>query len=383
MSKHFEFKRVVTAATKEDAQSITDKLKKFRNGAKGFADKTLKDVNTAYEGFRKDYVDGPLAEIESVVNTVGESIDAVIGGATTGVLESEVFPKDFARELCFRMDFFEYDRSERFSKAKRHPKATIILPLPRNIGTQTAVGYSTESLGTGGVIENTVRNAGGVPTGGDSIDQLKAIAASIGSGAAQVGESLGLKAINSLSEGTVGAVAGFIPNPHLATLFTGMDMRSFNFTIQCTSTSPEDSAALQKIIKMIKKYSLPAISEKRISLSYPHEVFISFSEAGYANPPRTPLDTIFKFKRCVLKGININIGSQGTPSFFNNLEPTELTIDLEFTETEIETANDYGGAASEDLSTKAASAAGGAVTEVNKLIKDTKGLAASLDSGGS
>jgi hypothetical protein len=134
---------------------------------------------------------------------------------------------------------------------------------------------------------------------------------------------------------------------------------------------------------MIKKYSLPAISEKRISLSYPHEVFISFSEAGYANPPRTPLDTIFKFKRCVLKGININIGSQGTPSFFNNLEPTELTIDLEFTETEIETANDYGGAASEDLSTKAASAATAGFEQGKKLLEDAKGLAASRDREGS
>ena len=209
------------------------------------------------------------------------------------------------------------------------------------------------------------------------------ISASIGSGAAQVGESLGLKAINALSEGTVGVVAGFVPNPHLATLFTGMDMRSFNFTIQCTATSPEDSAALQRIITMIKKYSLPSISEKRISLSYPHEVFISFSEAGYANPPRTPLDKIFSFKRCVLKGINITVGSQGTPSFFNNLEPTELTIDLEFTETEIETANDFGGSASEDLSTQAARAATDGLAKGKKLADESRNLAASRDKEGS
>lgn len=375
-------KDVETAATKEDAETIADKLRSFRDGAKGFADRTLKEVNDAYTGFRKEYVDGPLSEIESVVNVVGESVDAIVGGATTGVLESEVFPKDFARELCFRMDFFEYDRSARFEKAKKHPRATIILPLPRNIGTQTAIGYSSESLGTGGVIENAVRNAGSVPSG-DSIDQLKAIAANIGSGAASVGESLGLKAINALSEGTVGVVAGFIPNPHLATLFTGMDMRSFNFTIQCTSSSPEDSAALHNIINMIKKYALPAVSEKRISLAYPHEVFISFSEAGYANPPRTPLDNIFRFKRCVLKGINVNVGSQGTPSFFNNLEPTELTIDLEFTETEIETANDYGAAGGQDLSSKAAAAATTGLEQGRKLAEDTRGIAASRDKEGS
>jgi hypothetical protein len=376
-------KDVETAATKQDAKSIADKLRSFRAGAKGFADQTLKDVNNAYAGFRKDYVDGPLSEIESVVNIVGDSVDAIVGGATTGVLESEVFPKDFARELCFRMDFFEYDRSARFEKAKKHPKATVILPLPRNIGTQTAIGYSSESLGTGGIIENAVRNSGGIPSGGDSIDQLKAIAANLGSGASAVGESLGLKAINALSEGTVGAIAGFTPNPHLATLFTGMDMRSFNFTIQCTSSSPEDSAALHNIINMMKKYALPAISEKRISLAYPHEVFISFSEAGYANPPRTPLDNIFRFKRCVLKGININVGSQGTPSFFNNLEPTELTIDLEFTETEIETANDYGAAGGEDLSKKVSAAATDAFSNIGQSATDAKRLAASSDKEGS
>ena len=122
----------------------------------------------------------------------------------------------------------------------------------------------------------------------------------------------------------------------------------------------------------MKRYSLPALSQKRISLSYPHEVFISFSEAGYADPPRTPLDSIFKFKRCVLKGINITVGSQGTPSFFNNLEPTEMTIDLEFTETQIETANDYGGSAGEDLSTKAVAKAGQGLKKVGDGIQARK-----------
>ena len=359
------FKKLVEKVNPTDIQ---DSLKNLKNGAKGFANDKLKDLNKSYGEFKDKYVGKPLESIEGLVDTVGDSVDAIVGGATTGVMESEVFPKDFARELCFRMDFYEYDRSDRFQKAKKHPVATVILPLPRNIATQTSIGYSTESLGLGGIVENALR---GVDGGGgiSSIEQLKALAADVGKAGGSIGESLALKAANSLSDGAVGAVAGFIPNPHLATLFTGMDIRNFNFSIQCTSTSPEDSAALHNIINIMKRYSLPSLSQKRISLSYPHEVFISFSEAGYADPPRTPLDNIFKFKRCVLKGINITVGSQGTPSFFNNLEPTEMTIDLEFTETQIETANDYGAAAGEDLSTKAAATAGQGLKSIGDGIQ--------------
>lgn len=366
---------------KVDANKVQDKLQSLRDGKDaddsffGKARNKLESVAKEYNDFRTKYVDGPLTKVEGLVNTIGHSVDAIVAGATTGVLESEVFPKDYARELCFRMDFYEYDRSDRFSKAKSTPKASVILPLPRNIATQTSVGYSTESLGLGGVVENALRGVDGTVDGQTGVEALKSIAKQIGGVAGNVTESLGLKAANALSEGTIGAVAGFTPNPHLATLFTGMDIRNFSFSIQCTATSPEDSAALQNVIKTIKKYALPALSPKRISLSYPHEVFISFSEAGYADPPRTPLDNIFRFKRCVLKSVNVTVGSQGTPSFFNNLEPTEMTIDLEFTETQIETAQDYGGGqGAEDISDQIAEAAkgiGSSAIDLGKKVADS------------
>lgn len=358
---------------KVDTNKVQDKLQGLRDGKDsddsffGAARNKLEDIAEAYDDFREKYVEGPLNKIEGLVNTIGHSVDAIVAGATTGVLESEVFPKDYARELCFRMDFYEYDRSDRFSKAKSTPKACVILPLPRNIATQTSIGYSTESLGLGGVVENALRGVDGTD-GATGIEALKALAKDVGNVTGSVGESLALKAANALSEGTIGAVAGFTPNPHLATLFTGMDIRNFSFSIQCTATSPEDSAALQNVLKTIKKYALPALSPKRISLSYPHEVFISFSEAGYADPPRTPLDNIFRFKRCVLKSVNVTVGSQGTPSFFNNLEPTEMTIDLEFTETQIETAADYGGAAGEEVSDQAISAVKDSFNSFKKSI---------------
>lgn len=325
-------------------ENFNKQLKDTARGKEGTSESTKKSLLDKYNEYSKS-VESAVSEVENFAVAVGESVDAIVAGATTGVFNSEVFPKDYARELCFRMDFFAYDRKHRFKKAKSHPRASVILPLPRNISTQTSIGYSTSELGTFGVLENTLQNidGGAVARQDGFINSIGAAAVEAARAGVSGGENLGFRALNALSGGGVGAVAGFIPNPHLATLFTGMEMRKFTFSIQCTSTNEADSAALQKIIRTLKQHSLPRLASTRTQLQYPHEVFISFSEGGYRrNGAMTPLDKMFNFKRCVLDGITINVGSQGTPTFFNNLEPTELTIDLSFTETEIETANDYG-----------------------------------------
>lgn len=350
----------------------------------------------------KGSVEGVLDSVDKVTSAVGESVEAVMGAAQTGVFETATFPLNFSRELCLRLDFIKYDRRNRFETAKVYPAACIILPLPQTLNFGQGVNYNFTDLGLSGQIESqfqsgefndigtTVTRAGSTIQSAVETAQTQGTVAGIQSGlsgimnainstssgqaAVTTGVSAGLRSLQGASDLFGGSTAsvistnlGVIPNPHLANVFQGIQPRSFNFRMVLQVSSPEESAALQTVVQKIRKYYLPAISSDRSALAYPHEVNVSFSEAGYSKKnPKTPLDKVFSLKRCVLENMSLDVGADGTPAFFHNLEPVAVTMDLSFREVEISTANDFGLDAGKDLV--------GATTDVvNKAVGSNLG----------
>lgn len=333
----------------------------------------------------KDSVEKVVDSIDDVTSAVGESVEAVMGAAQTGVFETATFPLNFSRELCLRLDFIKYDRRNRFETAKVYPAACIILPLPQTLNFGQGVGYNFNDLGLSGQIESQFQRGEfndigtTIERGGTAIQSavetaqtqgtvaglksglsglMDAISStSAGSAATTTAVSGGLRSLQGASDLFGGSTAsvistnlGVIPNPHLANVFQGIQPRSFNFRMVLQVSSPEESAALQTVVEKIRKYYLPAISSDRSALAYPHEVNVSFSEAGYSKVnPKTPLDKMFSLKRCVLENMTLDVGADGTPAFFHNLEPVAVTMDLSFREVEISTANDFGLDPGKDL----------------------------------
>lgn len=370
-------KNIVSQSTNRKAK-IENPLKKNFNNSR--FSKAAQDLADTYGEFKKN-TSGVLDSINDFTSVIGDSAEAIMGAATTGVFETVTFPKNFSRELCLRLDFIQYDRKNRFKISKVYPKACVILPLPQNLSFGQGVNYNFSELGLFGQLENQLR--------GGSFDDIEQTIRSVGQAASTVAETASsqgvvagigagirkLQAIND-SSSTVDAIKstaafaglrtlqsagsvfggalegadsgitanlGVIPNPHLATLFQGIQPRTFSFRMVLQVSSQDESLALQDVIQKLRKFYLPAISADKTALSYPHEVNVSFSEGGYSSEsPRTPLDRLFSFKRCVLENVNVEIGSDGTPAFFHNLEPTAVTLDLTFREVEISTANDFG-----------------------------------------
>ena len=340
----------------------------------------LKGLSDTYESFQ-EATSGVLDPINNFTSAIGDSAEAIMGAATTGVFETVTFPKNFSRELCLRLDFIQYDRKNRFQTSKVYPKACIILPLPQNLSFGQGVNYNFSELGLFGQLENqlrdgnfndieqTIRSVGHAAQSGINVAKSEGFVAGIGAGIRELqqiaSESTTVNAITSTaafaglrslqsaggafggivegSDSAITANLGVIANPHLANIFQGIQPRTFSFRMVLQVSSQDESLALQDVIQNLRKFYLPARSADKTALSYPHEVNVSFSEGGYSSEsPRTPLDRLFSFKRCVLENVNIEIGSDGTPAFFHNLEPTAVTLDLTFREVEISTANDFG-----------------------------------------
>jgi len=359
-----------------DRKTIERRVKDTFNDSRFSA--VAKDLAEGY-GKYKGSIEGVLDPISDFTSAIGGSAEAIMNASQTGVFETVTFPKNFSRELCLRLDFVRYDRKNRFETSKVYPAACCILPLPQSLQFGQGVAYNFTNLGLFGQmetalrqgdfsdLEGTIRSAGQSVAAGVEATQSQGVVAGIGTGIKKISESLsasssagavtsaaaygGLRLLQGIGEvaGVDGIAAGItqnlgvIPNPHLATAFQGIEPRSFNFRMVLQVSSQDESIQLQEMIRTLRKYYLPALSTDRTALSYPHEVNVSFSEGGYSkDSPRTPGDQLFAFKRCVLESVTVDVGSDGTPAFFHNLEPTAVTLDLTFREVEISTANDFG-----------------------------------------
>lgn len=298
----------------------------------------LKDIKAIYQDAanRVSNVQSPAVGDSPQAPDENSNPDNVIAKQKRGGIETHVFPKDYSRELCFRMDFMKFERQSVFEDTKMLPLQTFILPLPRTIGFNQGVGYSQQELGLFGEVEARTRT---VQITGNAQEIATEAAKEAGAGLA----GAALRAFTQTDAGRVASQAfGFIPNPHLSNIFTGVALRQFRFQIQLTPRSEDEAGNLILILDKLRANSLPTRSKNFTTLDYPNECLISFSEAGskmvLGGTGKTPLDRIFKFQRCSLTDLEVSINQAGDQAFFRDYSPVEITVDLGFTENQIMTA---------------------------------------------
>lgn len=271
----------------------------------------------------------------------GENPQSILDGAAKGRLRTFVYPEDFSPDLCLRLDFLKFNRQNVFEPQKADPVSTFVFPLPKSIGVQQGTTYDAQELGAFGEVEARLR-------GGDFSGDLGEIATTVAKEAAGFGGSTIFRAMQGTDAGRIASLGvGFVPNPHLANIFKGVPLRTFTFEVSLAPRNQRESDTINHVMDHLRSYTLPAMSENRVTLDYPHEVALSFSAAGSSlvagGQGKTPLDNIFKFKRCVVTNVNITVNGQtGTQAFFSDTSPVEISLSISFSESQIQTANDYG-----------------------------------------
>lgn len=234
------------------------------------------------------------------------------------------------------------------------------LPIPSNLATSYNARYSNESLGAVGNLGQRLGRSGNIPEdfsaesieqsvrdaidgAGLSAEDAKGVAASTGIQAVQSGAAAAGIATKILGGGNISALgaagvtsaltgllqgAGVARNPHLATVFTGVDFKTHTFQYKLIAKNKNESDTLRDMIFSFKKAMAPKYTLGDHVFQYPDQFDISLAAGQY----------LFKFGRSVLTQFDVNYTGEGTPAFFEETgAPYSITLNMSFQETEIVT----------------------------------------------
>lgn len=236
------------------------------------------------------------------------------------------FPDQLGK-YYIELDFQSYHRPSPQMEAIFKRFKTILLPIPRDLKESFELNVDGKPQGgMGGVADlgvDLLRGAGDKVSGTEFAIAYSFMTQALEQGTAEI----------------LGQALGAVPNPHLQAIFSGVELRTHTFQWTFAPRNPAESQRLKEIITEIKKNSLPAYSTTgTAALQYPPMVNIRLM------PWAASGDDLIIYKKCLVKNVSVNYAPSGLPSFFqgtNNL-PTMIQVEIQFLETEIQTAKDYG-----------------------------------------
>ena len=290
----------------------------------------------------------------SVAQTVSKNRKQSLRGASVLQYPSE--------ELThFMMMYFTKPERGTIFRTKRPsfkdiPRGSIILPIPANLQESYKVNYEGSELGS-------LIGAGGQA----AADALagKGLAGLQDVNLSTIGKAVGRKIVEGIDAGIVRAgekYLGEIFNPHLTSVFRGIDLRNHQFTWKVSPRNESESLVLKNIFDTVRNKMLPPTFDKGIRMGYPDEVFIRFYGDAY---------NLYPIFRCVVTGFNINHAAAGTPVFYGRTGmPAELEFSIDLQEVEIITRNDFPGADVNDPDPTSNLTTGSFVEGVGQTVND-------------
>jgi hypothetical protein len=140
-------------------------------------------------------------------------------------------------------------------------------------------------------------------------------------------------------------VTGQTINPRETLSFEGVNLRNHQFAWELYPNSQADSERIKNIIQTIKRKALPEVTNlmgiPKAFLQYPSIVDI------YLLGVRS--DHFIKYKSSMITEFTVDYGAGGGVAIMKGGKPAGVTISLNLTELEIETAHDYGTAGGDDI----------------------------------
>jgi hypothetical protein len=261
------------------------------------------------------------------------------------------------------MNFSEYSYSSGVIDSVKEV-GSIGLPLPASITDRFGIAVGGRELGVGGALARDAVAAGSLA---DFVSSALSAASNLGTdaanslrtteGVAGLGLTDQASYISYINKSGLGSIvpglgdaissgSGEAVNPHQSLVFDGVDLKNFAFSWTLAPQSEAESNEIHRIIRTMKSKILPkykavgAGSDSSLSrgiLTYPNMVDIYF--VGF-DPSK-----IFTFKRSMVKGLSVDYSPNGNVMIKGNngSAPAFINISMEFIESEIWTADEFGG----------------------------------------
>ncbi len=281
------------------------------------------------------------------------------------------FPKDIGQHgILFTFSKYKFGA---LGSIRGENIGSILLPVPSNIRESYSVEMGPANVGLGGMLGaeaisggadvnamiNSLANTGPSSLASDPVaavnyfmkSGLAATAASAagavtgGVGGAVIGALAGQGAAGSALSDALSLSSGTALNPHTTVMFRGMNLRSHNFEWTLSPKSASEGEALRKIIRMIKKNTLPSYQSAggqpsgtaldRILLNYPSVVDVSFLGLDQSY--------YFNFKTCMITQVEVDYSQNGNAFFAGpaGAKPVMVRLAMGLIESKIHTADDF------------------------------------------
>lgn len=230
----------------------------------------------------------------------------------------------------------EFTIFERRSIQKSDIYQIINLYMPEEVSFPSTVKWNDEPLGVAGaMLHGFAENHGAAGSIGGAVSAgggaaIAALVAAVGHNVGQGASKAAGVNYNAEKAANVASVAtGKVANPFLTAVFGGVNFRNFSFKFKFAPHREEDCVVIDNIVKSLRSASLPSRGIGGGYFNYPHEFQIRYLLGGKEHK------WLKKFKRCVLEGIDVSIGSGDQWSQLRNGYPTMTIVDLKFQEIEL------------------------------------------------
>ena len=307
-----------------EVRSFADSTSRFSDAVQGsfnpfgFGSAAGVAAGLAALGTARGLIDG-VKSADNVAELAASGIKGAVGGVAVGAVGGAII------------------KGINLSRKTRRAAATICLYMPDTVVQTMVNDYDqvslTQALGTAGL----VAQAGGAITEG-VIDRITEGSGGFGqsagsAGLAELGGVIG-EQTGAFGSGITDVLlfsAGYAQNPQIELLFKSIQNREYLFDFKFTPRNKAEADAIVEIIKAFKFYSAPEIPQNANGRYFipPSEFDIEFMIGSYRNAKLPRITT------CVLQGIDVNYGSAGQWTAFQDGMPVEIAMQLRFKEVEV------------------------------------------------
>lgn len=282
------------------------------------------------------------------------------GGSVTRYEFPQQQPQFFSR-LVLR----QYSRPRPGSQPTKTVSGYIRLPLPTGLSDTYNMNVNGESLGLlGNIGSNIMESKDRLMAAGKSA--AEAYKSAFNSGDAGTISNIAFKTVAlapGVSDilgkipGTNGAQvqafaqnqAGVVRNPHLTSIFEGVNLKTYDFTWRLSPQSQGEAQKMNNMINYIKAYMHPAILQNSggFALEYPYIANLDFQGLP---PEVTPV-----VGDSFITSLNITSSAGNGVVLFRDGQPVTVEISMHFQEININTRENFGYGTSQSLDVPPAS----------------------------
>ena len=283
----------------------------------------------------------------------GQYQDVIENGKVVGnkLVEGtfERFGRLTSKNQAFNKEGSTYDGEKKLKANARY----IWLPIPQQITDSITVGYSEDTLNplqaagmslASDLLDDPVAAGEKVVNMMTQNDLLKGVDANT---IQALKTSLAGRAINQLGanvnpQSLITRSSGQILQSNLELLFNNVTLRSFPFTFDFTPREPAEADMVKKIIRTIKKATVPKRGNG-LFINSPDLFQLEYVAGGERQHP-----FLHKFKVGVVENVSVDYTASGTYATYSDRTPVHVRMSLSFKEINPIYMEDYDDAAAQD-----------------------------------